>query len=248
VNVNPRAGSFALPTLALLTACFALATALSAITGGQSGDDLNTVIAAMNSKAAGFKNVSADIDWETHNAVMAKLGDKDEVQTGQSYLRRSGKDSNNVDFMLDIKEPTPKQLLYRGSKGIIQIYEPKINRITERAVGNNKSDADAYMSLGFGGRGDQLLKNYDVKWLGWETIDGVRAAKMELVGKTPGLQKAFSRAVIWIDPQNNVAVQQQFFQGDDYRIVRYHNPKVNGNVSDKDFKLHTTGSPEIVKM
>ena len=247
MNVRTRTQTFRLAAVALLVAAFTLGAALK-ICAGQGGDDLNAVIAAMNSKAAGFRNVAADFDWETHNAVMAKLGEKDELQTGQSYFRRSGKDSNDVDAMLDIQEPTPKQLLYRGSKGIVQIYEPKINRITERAVGNSKSDVDAFMSLGFGGRGDELLKNYDVKWLGWETVDGVRAAKMELTGKTPALQKAFTRAVIWIDTQKNVAVQQQFFQGDDYRLTRYRNIKVNGDVSDKNFKLRTKGSPEIVKM
>lgn len=215
----------------------------------QNNSDLNSVIAAMNSKSAGFKNVAADFDWETYNAALAAIEKdkyKNEIQTGQSYFRRSGKDSKNVEVMLDIKEPTPKQLLYR--KGILRIYEPNINRITERAVGENKSEVDAAMSLGFGGRGDELLKSYDVKWLGWETVDGIRAAKMELAGKTPGLQKAFSRAVIWIDPDRNVAVQQQFFQGDDYRLTRYRKITINGDVSDKNFKLNTKDSPEIVKL
>jgi len=224
-------------------AAIALLAIHSAAGAAQGNDDLNSVIAAMNSRAAGFRNVSADFDWETHNAVTAKLGEKDEVQTGQSYFRRKGQD---LEAMLDIKEPSPKQLLYK--KGVVQIYEPNVNRITQREVGNNKSDVDAVMSLGFGGRGDELLKSYDVKWLGWETVAGVRAAKMELVGKSPSLQKAFTRAVIWIDPEKNVAVQQQFFQGDDYRLTRYHNIKVNGDVSDKNFKLQTKPSPEIVKM
>jgi outer membrane lipoprotein-sorting protein len=244
VNVRTR-GTSRWTALALLTASFALATVLHAPGAAQGSDDLKTVIAAMNNKAAGFKNVSADLDWETHNEVTAKLGEKDEVQTGRSYFRR-GKDSNDVEAMLDIQKPSPKQLLY--SKGILRIYEPNVNRITEKALGKNKSDADAFMSLGFGGRGDDLLKSYDVKWLGWETVDGIRTAKMELTGKTPGLQKAFSRAIIWIDPERDVALQQQFFQGDDYRLTRYHKVKVNAGVSDKDFKLQTKDSPEIVKM
>jgi outer membrane lipoprotein-sorting protein len=234
-------------TPAFVTGAVALATVFNAAGATQSSSEgLNTVIAAMNSKAAGFKNVAADFDWLTHNAVNAALKEKDEVQTGRSYFRR-GKDSNDVDAMLDILQPSPKQLLLR--KGVVRIYEPNINRITEYTLGKNKSDADAYMSLGFGGRGDQLLKSFHVKWLGWETVDdGIRTAKLELVGKTPGLQKAFSRAVIWLDPERNVAVQQQFFQGDDYRLTRYHHIKVNDQLPGDAFKLRTKNSPEIVKM
>jgi len=236
--------------LVLFLTSLAPLTVLNASGTGQSSDDLNTVIAAMNSKAASFKNVSADFDWETHNAAMAAIEKdkyKNEVQTGQSYFRRSGKD---VEIMLDILEPNqafPKQLLYR--KGTLRVYEPGTNKITEHAVGNSRSDVDAGLSLGFGGRGDDLLKSYSVKWLGWEKVDGIRTGKMELAGKTPGLQKAFTRAVIWIDPERNVAIQQQFFQEEgDYRLTHYRKITVNGDVSDENFKLRTKPSPEIAKI
>jgi len=216
----------------ILVACLVLSlTALA-----QSTDDLSTVIAKMNAKAAAFQNVQADFEWETYTSVVKEK----DLQTGKSYFRRHGGD---LDAKLDVTDPTPKQLLYKD--GVVSFYEPKVNRITRRPVGKNKADVDAAMSLGFGGRGDDLLKAYDVKWMGWEDLDGVRTAKLELVNKNP--QKAFTRAIIWLDPERDIALQQQFFTASgDYRLIRYHKIKYNGKISDGDFKLRTHGSPEII--
>src|SRR5262249_28687037 len=225
--------------MALFAAAIAASVSLSFSIGlAQGKDDLGDVIAKMNARAAAFQNVQADFEWETYNAVM-KQKDPD-TQTGRSYFRRQGHD---LTAMLDVQKPTRKQLLYKD--GEVSFYEPNVNRISKRAVGKNKADVDAAMSLGFGGRGDDLLKAYDVKWMGWEDLDGVRTAKLELVNKNP--QKAFTRAIIWLDPERDIALQQQFFTASgDYRLIRYHKIKYNGKISDGDFKLRTHGSPEII--
>ena len=57
--------------------------------------------------------------------------------------------------------------------------------MTERDVSKNKSDVEAFLSLGFGARGDDLLRDYDVKMAGWETVDGVKTAKLELAAQEP---------------------------------------------------------------
>jgi hypothetical protein len=73
----------------------------------QGKDDLSSVITAMNSKATKFSSLQADIEWETY----LKVVDEKEVQTGKSRFRRQG---NEVEAMLDIEKPNPKQLLYKG--------------------------------------------------------------------------------------------------------------------------------------
>jgi outer membrane lipoprotein-sorting protein len=223
----------------------AIYSAMPASHAAAPADDLQTVLVQMNQAAPRFNNVQAEFNWETYTAAIKET----EHQNGKSYFRRSG---HGLEVMLnfadpDAKEPLDKQLWYKDGK--VSIYEPKINRISEREVSKNKSDIDAAMNLGFGGSGDELMKFYDVKWIGWETINGVRTAKMELMGKTANLQKMFSKAVIWIDPVRDIAIQQQFFQtSEDYRLIRYHNPKFNEKISDSVFKLHTKDNPEKVKM
>lgn len=220
---------------AALVAALALSLSLlNAAGAAQGNDDLSAVIAAMNRKAGSFKTVAADFEWETYTSVVREK----DLQNGKSYFRREGHD---LAAKLDVTDPTPKQLLYKD--GVVSFYEPTINRVTKREVGKNKADVDAAMSLGFGRTGDDLLRSYDVKFVSWEVLDGVRTAKLELVSKNP--QKAFSKAVIWIDPERDIAVQQQFFNKEDYRLIRYRNIKLNGRLDDV-FKLRTKGTPEVV--
>jgi len=154
-------------------------------------DELQTVLARMNQTAANFKSFHADFDWETFD----KLINETEIQRGQAYLRRQRSDKgSDLEALFNFNTASgkgngtlAKQALYKDRT--ILLYEPKINRITEHEVGKNKSDVDAFMSLGFGGRGDDLATSFKVTWLGWETIDGVKTAKLEVTGKTPSLRK-----------------------------------------------------------
>jgi outer membrane lipoprotein-sorting protein len=210
-------------------------------------DELKAVLAKMNIAAANFKSLQADFDWETFD----KLIKETEVQNGQAYFRRQGRDLETLyNFNAassNGSETLAKQALYKG--GRFSLYDVKINQITEREVGKYKSDVDAFMSLGLGGRGDELATSFTVNWQGWETIDGVKTAKLEVTGKSPSIQKVFSRAVLWIDPERDIVVRQQFFQtSGDYRLIRYHNIKFNEKMSDGTFRLKTTGKPEIVHM
>jgi outer membrane lipoprotein-sorting protein len=210
-------------------------------------EELKAVLAQMNQGAAKFQSLQADFDWENFD----KLIKETDVQKGQAYFRRKGKDLQalfNFNAASGGKESLSKQALYKDGK--ISLYEPKINRITEREVGKNKSDVDAFMSLGLGGRGDDLAASFAVTWQGWETVEGVKTAKLEVTGKSPSIQKVFSKAVLWIDPERDIALQQQFFLGTsgDYRLTRYHNIKFNDKVSENVFRLKTTGTPEIVRL
>ena len=70
-----------------------------------------------------------------------------------------------------------------------------------------------------------------------------------VTGKSPAYQKVFSKAVLWIDPERDVALQQQFFQtSGDYRLTRYHNIKFNEKLSDGVFRLKTKSHPEKVRL
>lgn len=210
-------------------------------------DELKAVLEKINQSSLRFQTLQADVEWEYFD----KLIKESDVQKRRACFRRKGSDVQavlNFNVLSAGKQTLTKQILYRD--GVLSIYEPKINRITEPEVGKYKSDLDASMSLGFGGLGDELATSFTVKWLGWETIDGIKAAKLEVTGKSAGMQKAFSRALLWIDPERDIALQQQFYLGSsgDYRLVRYRNIKFNDKMSDSTFRLKTTGKPEIVRM
>ena len=45
--------------------------------------------------------------------------------------------------------------------------------------------------LGFGGRGHDLSKSYDVKYAGMEQVQGVNTAKLELTPKSQRVRSMF---------------------------------------------------------
>jgi outer membrane lipoprotein-sorting protein len=206
-------------------------------------DDLQSVLAQMNQKAANFKSAKAEFEWVTYT----KAVDIKDTQTGQVYFRRSGSD---VDAAVHVSGPAAKQVVYRD--GRVSMYEPRIDQLTEHTVSKNKADIDALMSLGFGGRGDDLLKSFDVKFAGWETIGKtkIKTAKLELVPKDPELKAKFSRVDMWIDLTRDVAVQQQWFfeASGDYKLARYTEIKVNSPISDDVFHLKTTKKTTVVHL
>jgi outer membrane lipoprotein-sorting protein len=205
-------------------------------------EDLKPVLAAMSLGSASFKSAKADFEWVNYTKVV----DVKDVQNGRIYFRRRGGD--DPDVALHIESPAVKQVVYQ--KGIARIYEPKIDQLTEREVGKNKADVDAVISLGFGGSPDELTKDFEVTMDGWETLDHVKTAKLELVAKRDSLKKLFSKVILWIDPARDVPLQQQWFfePSGDYKLTRYTNIKVNAKVPDDDFKLHTTSKTKVVKI
>ena len=148
-------------------------------------------------------------------------------------------------MMAHITEPSEKFVLY--SDGKVQVYEPKIDQVTVYPVGKNRADVESFLVLGFGGRGHDLLKSFEVKYLGTENINGVQAAKLDLTPKSERIRGMFEHILMWVDLARGVSVQQQVFQpGGDYRLAKYSDIQLNQKLPDNMFKLKTTGKTKTV--
>jgi outer membrane lipoprotein-sorting protein len=209
-------------------------TAAAAAPGG----NLESILATMNQTSTGFKSAQGDFAFETYQ----KLVDEKDTQMGRIYFR---KNKAGVDAAFDIEGPAPKQVVYTDGK--LRIFEKKINQVTERQVGKNKQDVEAFLSLGFGASGAELQRDYDVKLDGWEAVDGVQTAKLDLTPKNPKLLQTYNKIILWIDPERDVLLKQQFFErSGDYRLAHYSNMKLNQKVSDDVFRLKTNGNTKTV--
>jgi outer membrane lipoprotein-sorting protein len=199
-----------------------------------SASDLKAVLAEMDKAGAAFKSAQADIELVQYTKV---VNDTD-VQTGTIFFRRRG---NDLEVSVRVLKPHAKQVVIKDGKLIL--YDPKINQTTERDITSNRADVESFMNLGFGGRSRDLLKDYDVKMTGWETVDGIRVAELELVAKSERLQQFFSKIILWIDPERDVAVKQQRLESSgDYQVTHYTNIKLNGKVPDSVFRIKKAGS------
>lgn len=202
------------------------------------GGNLESVLARMNQTSAGFKSAQGDFEFETYQ----KLVEEKDTQKGRIYFRRN---KAGVDAAFDIEGRAPKQVVYTDGK--LRIFEKKINQVTERTVGKNKSDVEAFLSLGFGASGAELQRDYDVKLDGWEIVDRVQTAKLDLTPKNPKLLQTYNKIILWIDPEHDVLLKQQFFErSGDYRLAHYSNMKLNQKVSDDVFRLKTNGNTKTV--
>ena len=209
---------------------------------------LDAVLRKMDSVAANFRSAQAEFEWQNYQRVIDEIVD---VQTGNIYYRRAGKD---IEMMAVVKKagasastlkPEPKYVLF--SEGKVRMYEPKIEQVTVYDLGKDKADLESYVVLGFGGSGQDLRKTFDVSYGGTENINGVNAAKLELIPKSERVKRNYNRMILWIDPDKGVSVQQQFFtpQGD-YRLCKYSSPKLNEKIPDDVFRIKTTSKTKTI--
>lgn len=201
--------------------------------------DLERVLSDMDREAATFKSAESEFVWDQFSKV---VNDHD-FQKGTIYYRLNGKE---VQMAADIKDPAKKYVLFSGGK--VDVYQPDIEQVTEYSAGKNKSDFESFLVLGFGGRGHDLQKSFEVAYAGEETVGGVKAAKLALTPKTQKVKNMFSQILLWIDPSRGVSVQQQFIEpSGDYRLAKYSNIKLNQKLGDDAFKLKTTGKTKWVR-
>jgi outer membrane lipoprotein-sorting protein len=201
--------------------------------------ELQPVLSKMDQLAANFRTTQAAFVWNQYQKVV----DETDTQKGTVYFRRSG---NEIQMAADINDPaSPKYVLFTDSK--VEIYQPKIDQVTRYNTGKDRATIESFLVLGFGGSGRDLLKSFDVKYLGTEKVDGIDTAKLELVPKSAKVRGTFDHIWLWIDPARGVSVQQQLFEpSGDYRLAKYSDIQLNQKIPDTAFKLKTTGKTKIV--
>jgi outer membrane lipoprotein-sorting protein len=201
---------------------------------------LETVLSQMDASAGAFHSAEADLTQEDYQKVV----DDHHAENGKIYFRRT---SRGLQMAMDFtSSPDSKYVVL--SDDMVRLYQPKIDQVTEYAIGKDRADVESMFALGFGGRGHDLLTSFDVRLAGSETMDGVNVAKLELTPKTPGLKKYFSQIELWVDTSRDISLQQQFFQpSGDYHLAHYSKIRLNQRIPDDIFKLKTTSHTRTVR-
>ena len=199
---------------------------------------LESVLKKMDSTAANFRTTEASFVWDQYQKVVNET----DTQKGKVYFRRSNKETEMV---ADITEPEKKYVLFTDSK--VQVYQPRIDQVTVYPAGKHRAAFESFLVLGFGGGGHDMLKSFDIKYLGTEKVGGIEAAKLDLVPKSQSIRNAFQHILLWIDPGKGVSVQQQLVEpSGDYRLAKYSDIELNQKIPDTVFKLKTTGKTKTV--
>ncbi|MGH9556371.1 MAG: LolA family protein [Terriglobales bacterium] len=218
--------------------CFLLLCATLAPAEPPANAELQSVLDRMDAAAAGFRTTEAEFVWDQYQKVV----DETDTQKGKVFFRRL---NNETQMIAEITHPDLKYVLFADGK--VRVYQPRIDQVTEYSAGKNKAEIESFLVLGFGGRGHDLLKSFDVSYEGAEAIDGTRTARLALVPKSQKGKSMFSRILLWIDPERGVSLKQQLFEpSGDHRIARYVNIRMNQKLADDIFRLKTTSKTTVV--
>lgn len=202
----------------------AVASAAPAVPAAASTNaDLDKVLKQMDAASAKFQSAKADFKWDQYTKVV----DETDTQKGTIYFKRvAGATEVAAQILNEDGNGFAKVLVYKN--GELELYQPKIDDLKEYAAGKNGDKYESFLALGFGGRGSDLLKNWDVTYQGMEAVnDGsqtVQTAKLDLVPKQKSVSDMFTHITMWVDPTRGISlVQKSFEPSGDVRTAYYTN-------------------------
>ena len=194
---------------------------------------LQIVLDQLDAASKSFKNAQADVLSDVYTRSI-KAHD---TEPGSIYVERSGGATTMGAITLDpgTKAPT-KIVAFNGST--FQLYTVGTNQVDVFKATASQAKYDSFLTLGFGGSGTDLAKNWTINDQGPETIDGVKTEKLDLVSKDPSVSNLFSHVTIWVDPTRAVSLKQIFFApSGDNRTATYTNIKLNSSINKKPYAI-----------
>jgi outer membrane lipoprotein-sorting protein len=203
-------------------------------------DDLQSVLRQLDAAAVRFHTTSADFEFDSIQTD--PFPDKD-VQKGVVYYERAGQ---NFQMGVHIQEvngrPVPKVVTLSG--GVVRLYESLPDQVTTLT---KLGQYESWFMLGFGASGKDLEAKWNMKYLGKETIDGIRTDKLELVPKDPEIRRNLPKVTLWLDTQRGVSVQQNFDEGQGQsRLCHYTNIRMNQPLPGDAFKFKTDSKTQYI--
>ncbi len=225
----------------LLVSAAAFGIAPGAVAAQPKPGDLDIVLRQMDDASTKFKSAQADFRRDLYERVVKQTT----TQTGTIYFQRDGA---LTQMGARFFPPAAKTIEYR--RGTLSIFDPNSNHLTLMAAGNKQGQYESFLTLGFGGKGSDLAKNWTISDLGTEPMsDGsktVTTTKLDLVGKDPNVRNMFTHIIIWVDPQRGISLKQQFFMpSEDQTTAVYTNIRYNEKVDTKPYAIKTDKNTTI---
>lgn len=227
--------AFAASVLFLLCVPAQSAQAADSNTAGK----LQQVLQQLDASAKSFHSASADFEFQ--NIQTEPVPDTD-TMTGSVYFEHRG---GAVRMAAHVKQRNGQSYgsVYTYADGIFQLYDQQLNQVTKY---QNSANLAGYISLGFGASGKELQDQYEISWLGQETIDGVKTDKLQLIPKDQKARNLFPKITIWIDAARDVNLKQVFDEGQGLsRVCTYSNIRMNRSIPSSDFSFKTNKDTKL---
>ncbi|CAN5580326.1 hypothetical protein BH10ACI4_BH10ACI4_18340 [soil metagenome] len=199
---------------------------------------LTETIHKLDAASAKFQSAQADFKKDLYERVVKDTT----TQTGAIYFVRKGPATQ-----MGAKFATPAVKLVEFKDGMLKLYDPGTNHIQPYASGDNRARFESFLTLGFGGSGQDLVKAWTVDDQGSESInDGkgnLAVEKLVLTPKDPSVKNTFTQVTLWVDLDRGVSLKQEFLApSGDKQTAFYTNIKYNQKVDLKPFEIKCKGS------
>jgi outer membrane lipoprotein-sorting protein len=188
-------------------------------------DSLEDVLKRMDQAAATFRSMSANL----HKTIRTEVLDDTEVNDGTIKMIKNGKDK----FALLAKFEGRDPLTLHVSGHTAEMYYPKANTVQIYDTSKTVKSVDQYLFVGWGTPLAELKKTYAIAPGGAETIDGVKATRIDLTPVSKEAKKIFNKIQLWFPDGKAYPMQEKIFTSDGYKLFQYSNAKIL-----------TTGDPE----
>ncbi|WP_321474748.1 outer membrane lipoprotein carrier protein LolA [uncultured Paludibaculum sp.] len=206
-----------------IVAAFLLSLSLQA-------NGLDDALARMDKAAVGFRGLTASLSKTSYTALIKEST----VESGTMTLFRPK--PRDMRVLIEFDKPEAHAVGFQNKKA--QIYMPKANVVQEYDLGKQSSLVDQFLLLGFGTPGSELKKSYAVKYLGTETVNGVKSDHLDLVPNSEEARKAFRHFEVWVSQTDGITVQMKAHQpSNDYVLFVYTDIKVNPPINESSVKL-----------
>ena len=189
--------------------------------------DLQATLAHLDAASAKFNSAEARVHRESYSALLRSV---DTMQDGSLYVIRS-KDGKS---QMGIRTEGASARIVEYKNGVLKDFIPAskcYNTVSKPGI-------DTYLSLGFGGSGKDLEKQWEISDLGPETMDSTKVEKLELVPRDPAVKANVTKVTLWLDLDKDVTVKQIFYAPTgDYNTATYTARKLNQKVDTKPYEI-----------
>ncbi len=189
---------------------------------------LDKVLQQLDASSAKFQSAEANLKWDFYEKVVRDTS----TQTGSIYFLK-GKSGTEMGAV--ITSPGKKYIRFANGKG--ELYDAIAKKSTPFDAGTNRGRVESFLALGFGGSGKDMERSWTVTLQGTETIDGISAAKLDLVPKDASTAESLKHIVMWIDTARDIPLKQvTYLPEGDTRTAYYTNIRYNAKVDSGKYK------------
>jgi len=200
---------------------------------------LGEILKRMDNFNKGLSSLKSSVTMVKTNA---QLGESDTSVGTTSYLPKSGKRVMYV--RVDWTRPVEENIVVIGES--YQLFRPKLNQVITGRTTGAKNNAAVGGALGFMSMSrEQLKANYDVRYIGEETISGgTKTFHLEL---TPKTATSYKLADLWVNADGFPQQAKITERNNDTTTVLLTDVKTNVRTDTAIFKLNLPKNVQKVK-